>query len=272
MVVTDAGGDVTHLLLTCRDQPVDFLIRVAAERRLVTEAAAPTYLLDEVVGWEAVVGRYLDLPACPGRQARRARCLVSFGQVSVRAPKPHPTLTYWVVRVWEVDAPADVEPIEWRLMSSVSVATPDDALERLAWYTARWVVEDYHQCLKTGCAIERRDLEDAQRIQRLLGFLALVAVRLLQLRDASRLTPEAAATRVVDPLLVHLLAARLRLSAPGLTVRAFFRGVAQLGGFLGRKGDGDPGWQTLWRGWLYLDTLAQGARLATTMQGTTPGS
>ena len=125
-----------------------------------------------------------------------------------------------------------------------------------------YTIEDYHQCLKTGCQVEHRDFEDAARIERLLGFLAIIAVRLLQLRQAARLTPDAPATDVVDPLLVQLLAARLTLEAQSLTLHAFWRGVAQLGGFVGRRRDGEPGWKTLWRGWMYLDTLAQGVRLA----------
>ena len=266
VVVADAGADVTALLLTARAQGVDVNIRLAAERRLVDEAEteddSPTYLWPTVRSWEAQAGTWVDLPARRGCVARRAQLQVSFGAVTVRTPSPHAPLSLWVVRVWEVNAPTADEAIEWLLATSVAVDDARQALERVAWYTCRWVVEDYHQCLKTGCGIEQRDLETADRLRRLLGFLALVAVRLLQLRDAARLTPDAPATTVVEPRLVHLLAARLKREPQSLTVRAFWRGVAQLGGFLGRRRDGDPGWKTLWRGWLYLDTLAEGARLA----------
>lgn len=198
-------------------------------------------------------------------------------QVFVRRPNPRPTQKrrpkaeresrVWVVRVWGVEPPEGAEALEWVLTTSVAVETPEAALERVAWYRLRWLVEDYHQCLKTGCQVEHRDFEDAARITRLMGFLAIIAVRLLQLRQAARLTPEASALEVVEPLLVQLLAARLKLDGPSLTLRAFWRGVAQLGGFVGRRRDGEPGWKTLWRGWLYLDTLAQGVRLAATFPG-----
>ena len=187
--------------------------------------------------------------------------------MAVRTPKSEPPLSVWVVRVWEVEPPEGAEALEWVLTTSVAVETPEAALERVAWYRLRWLVEDYHQCLKTGCQVEHRDFEDAARITRLMGFLAIIAVRLLQLRQAARLTPEASALEVVEPLLVQLLAARLKLDGPSLTLRAFWRGVAQLGGFVGRRRDGEPGWKTLWRGWLYLDTLAQGVRLAATFPG-----
>lgn len=276
VVVADAASDVTGMLLSARQQGVDVNIRLAAERRLVdatgSETDLPTYLWPTVCGWEAQVGTWVDIPARGGRPARRAQVHLSWGPVHIRTPQPHAPLGLWVVRVWEVEPPADAEPLEWRLATSVAVNEAHEALERVQWYSDRWVVEDYHQCLKSGCAIEQRDLETADRLRRLLGFLALVALRLLQLRDAARLTPHAPATTVVEPLLVHLLAAHLKLDASALTVRAFWRGVAQLGGFLGRRRDGEPGWKTLWRGWLYLDTLVQGARLAAALPQPSPGS
>ena len=75
---------------------------------------------------------------------------------------------------------------------------------------------------------------------------------------------------LVDPLRVHLVAAHFHLAGERLSVRAFWRRVAQLGGFVGRRRDGDPGWQSLWRGWLHLDTLVQGVRLAANWMSVTP--
>ena len=262
VMVADAGADVTDAMLRCRRVGMDFTLRAGYERRLVTDDNGVAYLLPTVRRWTPEVGTWVDLPAQDKRPARRAHLQVSFGCVAVRTPKPEPALRVWIVRVWEVEPPDGAEALEWLLTTSVAVETPEAALERVAWYRLRWLVEDYHQCLKTGCQVEHRDFEDAARIERLLGFLAIIAVRLLQLRQAARLTPDAPATDVVDPLLVQLLAARLTLEAQSLTLHAFWRGVAQLGGFVGRRRDGEPGWKTLWRGWMYLDTLAQGVRLA----------
>jgi len=221
------------------------------------------YLLPTVRAWPEQGRKTVDIRGRGGRPARQAAVAVSFGQVQVRIKPLHgASLALWIVRAWEVTPPADGESLEWLLATTVPVATTADALERLDWYTARWLVEDYHQCLKTGCAIEQRDFEEAVRIERLLGFLAIVAVRLLQLREAARQEPNAPALATVTPLFVHLLAAKLRLAATTITLRQFWRGVAQLGGFRGRRSDGDPGWKTLWAGWLQLEALAEGARLA----------
>ena len=103
--------------------------------------------------------------------------------------------------------PPGVEAIEWVLLSSLPVENLGDAQTRVDWYTCRWFCEDFHQCLKTGCRIEQRQLDDGADIQRLLGFALPIAVRLLQLRQTVRQAPEVPATTVVELLLVQVLAA-----------------------------------------------------------------
>lgn len=263
VVVADRGADDIAFLLTCRAQGCDVNLRIRQERRLVTAEHGAHYLLATVRSWPAMAHKTIAIRGRGGRPARPVAVALSFGQLTVRIRPQSPAgLALWFVRAWEVAPEAEAEAVEWILATTVAVATPVDALQRVEWYTARWLVEDYHQCLKTGCAIEARDFEDAARIQRLLGFLALIAVRLLQLREEARLDPGAPAQGSVEPLLLKLLAAKLQLPATDLTLRTFWRGVAQLGGFQGRRSDGDPGWKTLWRGWLQLEALAEGARLA----------
>ena len=124
-----------------------------------------------------------------------------------------------------------------------------------------YAIEDCHQCLKTGCQIERSQLDDGADIQRLLGFALPIAVRLLQLRQTVRQAPQTPAITVVAPRLVQVLARRQKLDWQTLTAEQFWQQVARLGGFQGRRRDGPPGWRTVWRGWRYLSDLADGARL-----------
>lgn len=262
VIVADRAADDTTYLLACRNQGYAFCVRLAYEHCLMPPEPDHATLLTTARSWAPVAGKVLNIRGKGGRPARQARLLISFGQVCLRVPKKQAPFSVWVVRVWEPEPPAGVEPLEWFLATNVAVDTAADAFERIDWYTMRWVAEDYHQCLKTGCALEQRDLEHADRIERLIGFLAPVAARLLQLRDAARLDADRPARDVVDPLLVTLLAHRLKLESAEMTVKAFWRGVAQLGGFLGRRRDGEPGWKILWRGWMLLQTLADGARLA----------
>jgi hypothetical protein len=105
-------------------------------------------------------------------------------------------------------------------------------------------------------------VQTADRLLRLLGLLSPVAVRLLQLRDLSRRTPDRPASQVLEAQAVAIIAARAAQSTSTLTIGAFWHEVARMGGYLARSGDGPPGWKTLWKGWLQLQTLLEGVHLA----------
>jgi hypothetical protein len=122
-------------------------------------------------------------------------------------------------------------------------------------YGFRWNSEEYHKALKTGCRTESRQLKAAGRLEALVALTGVVAVRLLQLKSLARTNPEIPAKRVVPRVwLAMLKLARKNLSrVHDLTVGQFYREVAKLGGFLGRKSDGEPGWITIWRGWEKLN-------------------
>ncbi len=262
VVVADRAADNTAFLLACRVQGLAFLVRFCHKDRVMCTPQGTCKLLATVGMWQAQVSRVVEVAAHGAQKARQAHVQVSFGPATLRVPKGETPLEVWGIHAWEDDAPPGVEALEWFLASSLPVLDSQSALQRLDWYTARWLAEDYHQCLKTGCALEERDLEQATRIKRLLGFLAVVAVRLLQLRQDARWHPDTPACQVADGVEVALVAAHSGTTAEHLSARQFWRGVAALGGFLGRRRDGDPGWKTLWRGWQTLQLLAQGVRLA----------
>ncbi|MGI2908426.1 IS4 family transposase [Tolypothrix sp. VBCCA 56010] len=135
-------------------------------------------------------------------------------------------------------------------------------VEQLDWYATRWLIEEYHKCLKTGCAVEKRQLESAYSLVTILGFFAIVAVRLLQLRTFSRSHPQIPAQQFVPKQMLKILVARLGLLSEDLTLGEFWIAIARLGSFIGRKSDGSPGWQTLWRGWNRLQDMCWGANFA----------
>lgn len=265
--VGDRESDIFSFFEQCQAKEVDFCIRVKENRRLEEWSADdPRRLLDQVRQLPAMGERRLEIPAQSGQPARIAQLRVSWQAVTLRSPANEPgkerTLDAWVVRTWEPNPPPGVKAIEWLLLTSVPVLTLPDALERIDWYTCRWIIEEYHSCLKTGCAIENSRLQHAERLQRLLAFLSILAVRLLQLRDLSRTTPHLLARTVVEGVLVQIVAYRTHTDPNTLTLATFWRSVATLGGFPGRKSDGQPGWKRLWHGWLRLLDWAEGVHFA----------
>jgi hypothetical protein len=265
--VGDRGSDIFRFLATCRAQGCDFLVRADKNRRVTEEGdAVIDYLFPHVRRWAARGTRTIRVPAHHGTPARDATLLVTWG--TLRLLPPHDEMEgkpmdVQVVRVWEPDPPAGVaEPIEWILLTSLATQSEEDAWERVSQYTCRWTNEDYHQCLKTGCRLEQRKLGDQPALERLLAICAPVAIQLLQLRDLARIEPERPAMEVMEPEVVAVVAALSQTASTGLTLQAFCTAVAKRGGYLGRKGDGPPGWKTLWRGWYDVQRILEGVRLA----------
>ena len=265
--VADRESDIFSLFQQVKASEADFCIRIVQNRRLADWSEdAPAYLLDAARQLASMGERTLDIPAKPGQAARTAHLSVSWQAVTLRSPRnvrgPETLIHAWVVRTWEATPPPDVTAIEWLLLTSVPVVCLADALERIDWYTCRWIVEVYHSCLKTGCAIEKSQLQHAERLQRLLAFLSILAVRLLQLRDLSRSSPHLLARQLLQGVLVQIMAYRTHTNPNTMTLAQFWRAVATLGGFPARKSDGQPGWKRLWHGWLRLLDLAEGATIA----------
>lgn len=265
--VGDRECDIFDFFQTVVETQADFCVRILQNRRVADwEADDPHYLISDLRQLQPMGYRSVELANQPGQQKRSAHLAVSWQPVTLRSPRNRPgpasTLTVWAVRTWEIDPPPDVEALEWLLLTSVPVETLADALERMDWYTHRWLVEEYHSCLKTGCAIEKSQLQHGERLRRLLGFVAILAVRLLQLRDWARSKPTLRAVAVVQPILVQIMAYQTQSDPNTMTVRDFWPAVAQMGGFPGRPSDGQPGWKRLWHGWLRLLDWADGVRFA----------
>jgi len=276
--VFDRGGDnfeaMCHIILNGgATNDGDWIIRAAKLNRNVLDAAGDTLSLSDALADAEVLGRYnLSLRARPGQRARVAHLQVS--TCTVRFPQPHfrspfvktcgiDSIEMNVVIVQEVGAAKGVTPIRWVLLSSLPADTFAAAWEIIEFYECRWLIEEYHKVLKTGCQIERHALREASRLEPLIALTSVIGVRLLQLKTIGRHDPDQLAhRRVPRQWLAALQMLRPRLKKTTLTVYEFFRELAKLGGFLGRKHDGEPGWQTTWRGYQRLHATLLGLQLA----------
>lgn len=272
--VFDRGADDFEVFCHLLANKDDWVIRVKSMNRLIHTPTGEKVPLATYLQTLQLGGTYeLNLRARPRQPARTAKLEVRFGALSIPIPRhrspyvkafnPAP-ITMSVVWVREVDPPAKTKPIEWVLYTSLPVDTFEDAWVVIGYYECRWLVEEYHKAIKTGCSVQRRVLRKAQRLEAVVGLMSVAAVRLLQLKSVARQEPDRPARAVVPGLWLQMLkAARKNLRRiHDLTIRQFYRELAKLGGFLGRRHDGDPGWITIWRGWEQLNTLVRGAELA----------
>jgi hypothetical protein len=272
--VCDRGADDFEVFCHLLENNCDWVVRASSLHRHVITPGGETMPLEEYLRGLAVAGSYeLSLRARPGQPARSAILEVRFGRLVMPIPKhkslyvksldPQP-IEMSVIWVREIDAPEKVSPIEWVLYTSLPVTNFEEALQAVTDYECRWLVEEYHKALKTGCRVQRRLLRETDRLEAMVGLMSVVSVRLLQLKSVARSDPHRSARSVVPLLWLQMLkAARKKLRrVHDLTIYEFYREVAKLGGFLGRRSDGEPGWITIWRGWEKLNTLVQGAQLA----------
>jgi hypothetical protein len=163
------------------------------------------------------------------------------------------------------------EYLDWWLATDSPVGSAADALRAVSDYEWRWpVAEEYHKAEKSGLRIEGQRFETRRALTAALAIIAVVAVRLLQLRYARDERPEAAAETVATPAEIDLVAKATKSPGPAMTVQEFVDRVARLGGYLGRTGDGPPGWQSLWRGYQRLTDLLLGQELGRSPDATEP--
>jgi hypothetical protein len=271
--VMDSEADIFELLTALEGTGRRFIVRSCHDRRveggsLSQAAESGTVLLHREVTLsprKKPAGKVWPNRRNPPRQGREAQLSISSTQVSLCRPKTctakYPaSLPVNVVRVVETNAPEGQQPVEWILFTSEPVETEMDVAAVVDGYRRRWLIEEYFKALKTGCALEKRELESVRTLTNFLGIAAVIAWRLLLLRSLDRLDSSRPATDVVDAELLEALVARLkRIGIKGpiatpTTVGELMKAIARLGGHI--TSNGPPGWQVLWRG--YQDLLIWG--------------
>ncbi|MCD6214907.1 MAG: IS4 family transposase [Candidatus Desulfofervidus sp.] len=259
--VGDREADIYELFeLALRQPSAPKLLVRASHNRLLAEGQG--HLWEKVSEQEISGIQEVLVPRRGNRPARVARLEVRFAEITLKPPKRKPRfreLTIWAVLAQEVEAPQDVEPIEWMLLTTCQVTTFDEAIEKLAWYAVRWGIEVYHRTLKSGCKIEERQLGHADRIETCLAIDLVVAWRIFHLTKLGRETPDVPCTVFFEEsewksLTAYITQNPIPPDRPP-TLRKAIRMVASLGGFLGRNSDGEPGTKSLWLGLQRLDDI-----------------
>lgn len=260
--VVDRGADALEVMHFSKSQHHEFIVRACNDRLIYDNQYDHLFKLAKSLPTAGY--RYLELEAKEGRKKRRAKLDIAFSKITLSHSKNQSQLLpleCCIVHVYEKNPPKGQEPLEWFLLTSLDVKTFKDALRITQYYSYRWIIEEYHKCMKTGFRIEKTQLKSLPRIESLLGFIAVASIKLLQLRDVVRHNPDTNAQEYVEPEDVQIVQAYYKLANKPLKIGCFLKYIAQMGGFLNRKNDGNPGWQSLWEGWKFFLGLKEGARL-----------
>lgn len=272
--VADREADIYDLLVQPRAAHSELLIRARHNRKVQHVSDRRSRELDYLISTleqAPVMGQQtIEIERNPERPARSATLTVRGMQVTMEIPRQHlqaqacHPVTLNVLLVEEVNPVDEGPPIRWLLLTSLPIESFEQAWQCVQWYSLRWLIERFHYTLKSGCRIESLQLQTAERLVKALATYSILAWRLMWLRHSARLRPEASCQSILEPAEWRLLRRKFEpknRSQKPPTLKQAVRWIAQLGGFLARKGDGEPGLKTLWRGIGVLFHLLEGAQL-----------
>jgi hypothetical protein len=251
--VADREADIYDLFVEapCPETAADWLVRGRHDRVLKDGRPLSEHLAEAPVLTETTFER----PATGAAKARTVHQQIKALQVTLPPPyRPDrrlPEVQVTAILATEPHPPAGEEPVQWLLLTNLAVETPEQALEKLQWYLCRWQIEVFFRILKSGCRIEKLQLEKLERLEPALAFYMIIAWRILFVTMLGRECPEMPCDVVFDTAewqAVYIVTERKPPPETPPSLDAMVRRIAGLGGFLNRKGDGFPGPQTLWIG------------------------
>jgi len=273
VTVADRESDLFEFIARAEHLRTHYLIRSCWDRAIQVEHEA-YYLWDYLSNVDSA-GSYeieVEAPRVAKQKVlprRMAKFEIRFTRVELRRPPKKkidrtecpPFLSAYVVWAKEVDPPQGLEPLEWMLLTNVPVKNFNDAKERIDWYKLRWHIENFHKVLKSGLNVELCRLQTAERLKKYVTLCCIVAWHLYWLTHINRVEPETQCTRVLEEHEWKALFCKINktrdLPTNPPTTREAVRWIASLGGFLGRKGDGEPGIISLWRGYQRLTDISE---------------
>ena len=207
------------------------------------------------------------------KQKARAKRVARTAQVSIRSTevelnppsyyKDKEPVRINIVHMLEDNPAADVDPVEWFLLTTLPVQSVDDVINCVKWYCLRWRIEDWHRVLKSGCNAEDLANKTAERLKRAVAIKLVIAWRIMLMTLLGRETPELPPEVMFSDLEIRVLnayAKKKRISPPA-SLGAAVKLVAKLGGYLGRSSDPPPGHQLMWRGYTNLQLMCDGFML-----------
>jgi hypothetical protein len=259
--VSDRESDIMALMVRARDlnYPADYLVRSRHNRALPTGGK-----LWKDVENEAILGHVIfDLPAGRGRKARKVTQALRVKRVTLKDGAKG-TIDATCIVATEINPPANVKPVIWRLLTNREAISFDQVCELIDWYRARWEIELFFLVLKEGCRVERLQLGSSEKLETALALFMVIAWRINRLMRLGRSMGDIAADLVfeTDEWKAAFILNKKAVPKEVPPLKTVIRLIAQRGGFLARKRDGDPGAKSIWLGMQDIAVFVEGMRYA----------
>jgi hypothetical protein len=278
VTICDREADMYDFFLLAQQLTVSLVVR-ANHNRTVNKKSTHSQTTGQEL-WSLLKSKkreatiQVQVPKQKNQNARTAFCEVRFTDFILNRPhnycegtiKDPPDLSVYAVHVSEKDCPRDYDPIDWMLITNIQVQNRDQALEKVTWYCLRWRIETWHKVLKSGLQVEECRLSTSERLIRYLAVMSIIAWRIFWITLVARVAPDASCRLFLNDFEWKILTAKFvklqkQMHRPP-TLKQSVRWIAQLGGFLARKGDKQPGITHVWRGMKKFAAIVEGATLA----------
>lgn len=271
VTIGDRESDIFELFVEAEEIEAKILIRAAKDRILVKNGLDQ----DHQTLWARMQKiplkgiQTIQLPARHNQKERSVTLEVRYTEITFKPPQRYPgakgkalsQVTMQAIWLYESEAPSGIEPLEWMLLTNMPINSIEDAIKIGNWYRLRWQIECYHRILKSGCKIEECRLETYERLKKFIRLKSIIAFRLFWLTLINRVHPETSSKQILEEHEWQALCCQItKTGEPPQkppSVREAVRMIAKLGGFLGRKNDGEPGMTYIWRGWEKLALIAE---------------
>ena len=270
--ISDSEGDIYECLTEGSvkiENKADWIIRACQDRCLAgqAEGLCISPKLWKAVSKAEILGN-LEIevkknePKSKDKRKRKQKKTARDATVTVQAKRVEMKAPYRkglklenvevnAVSVREINGPEDEPPVEWLLLTSLSISSFEDVCLVIEYYGCRWQIEIYFRVLKSGCKIEDRQFESAENYMPCLAIFMIVAWRVMSVMMMSRKYPEMPCDTVFSEdewKAVYVIVKKQKYPPEAPKLEESVKMVAHLGGYLGRKKDGPPGPKTLWIG------------------------
>jgi len=258
--VADREADIYVFIKKILELGQSFVIRCDNKHRLTEQG----HIYDEIEKSNIVGRTEIRIQRNGKRKRRTAIVEIKSCSVNIIAPKiinrKGENLPINIVIAEEINTPVATDRLSWILLTGEPIDTFQDCMKVIGYYQSRWLIEEFHKGLKTGCKIEDRQLQSREKLEKLLGVFSITVYQLLLLRYFSK-NPDSTEI-ILPPLQMFVLQKQFPKESCDLSPKGVLTLVAKLGGFIGRKSDGSPGWITLMRGMHDLYLMEQGVLLS----------
>jgi hypothetical protein len=259
--VGDREADIYDLFKLASKYKCELLVRASWNRRVEHEE---NYLWPCMEAKPVAATLEMNVPIKKSKKLREATVEIRFANITIRPPKlrekEEKSIEITAVYLNEPNPPEGTKPLSWMLLTTLSVANDRESLTIIGYYSARWGIETFHRVLKSGCKIEKRQLQTAERLRSCLVLDSIVAWRILLLTMLGRQTPDLPCDVIFEEYEWKALYCYVHktIEPPDKppSISEAVQLVARVGGFLGRKSDGLPGTMVLWRGLQQLSTIS----------------